>query len=130
MHKNVVLLNIFLITGIFKVPKKVCAVQYARAILEFGDKNNCLEEIHIVDINSEMISIVQKIFNIMLIERKPAPDCLQEFVKFVDKPVERTDEMKAHGETGISENIELSTMDQQDGQKAKKTTVKLVILYK
>jgi hypothetical protein len=64
----------------------MCAVQYAEAILEFGDTTDSLKEIHVVDKDSDMIDIVQKIFYAMLTERKAAPICLSEFV---DTPVEQ-----------------------------------------
>ncbi|XP_060565465.1 uncharacterized protein LOC132724600 isoform X2 [Ruditapes philippinarum] len=95
-------------SGIFKVPKDVCAVQYAEAILEFGDRTDVLKELHVVDKDSDMIDIVQKIFYAMLIERKAAPNCLS---KFVDTQVEQT-KMGIHDkETNTMKNMKNTGRD-------------------
>ncbi|XP_053406807.1 protein mono-ADP-ribosyltransferase PARP14-like [Mercenaria mercenaria] len=92
-------------SGAFGVPREICAEQYARAILEFGDKKKSLREIHIVDNNHDMIDIVHKTFSTMITERKPAPSTLSVYVKQPAGQDTLTDEGKKNTNTKERESF-------------------------
>ncbi|CAG2193645.1 unnamed protein product [Mytilus edulis] len=52
--------------GIFGVPKEVCCKEYGKAVEDFSRKNGyktCLKEIHFIDKDAGMISMIQKEFS-------------------------------------------------------------------
>jgi len=53
--------SLFDITGIFGVPKQMCAAMYLKGILEFSSMNDCgrLEEFHIIDIHDDVLDMVK-----------------------------------------------------------------------
>jgi hypothetical protein len=50
--------------GIFGVPKDICTQQYQKAVKEFSHKfhRDTIKEIHFVDIDKGMCSLIQKTF--------------------------------------------------------------------
>jgi O-acetyl-ADP-ribose deacetylase (regulator of RNase III) len=55
------LFSLFDITGIFGVPKQMCAAMYLKGILEFSSMNDRgrLEEFHIIDIHDDVLDMVK-----------------------------------------------------------------------
>ena len=53
--------SLFDITGIFGVPKQMCAAMYLKGILEFSSMNDRgrLEEFHIIDIHDDVLDMVK-----------------------------------------------------------------------
>ncbi|CAC5395203.1 DTX [Mytilus coruscus] len=49
-------------SGIFAVPKEMCAAMYLKGIFEFSEQNKfaSLQEFHIIDINDEVLEMVEK----------------------------------------------------------------------
>ena len=58
-------------TGIFGVPRELCAVQYAESILRSNPKT--LQEIHFVDCKSQVVKLIQHVFNVMITNKHAAP---------------------------------------------------------
>ena len=52
------------------MPKELCAVQYAKALLEFNMHVHKLTEIHIVDMNHDMIDIIHQVFDLMVNQKR------------------------------------------------------------
>jgi len=54
----------FCFIGIFGVPKDICTQQYQKAVMEFSHKfhRGTIKEIHFVDIDKGMCSLIQKTF--------------------------------------------------------------------
>ena len=71
MIKNIVI-NLF--TAIFSVPEEMCAVQYAKAIRNYGSGNasnsDRLQEIHFIDKNPSIIRLIQTTFKTMIEDQK------------------------------------------------------------
>ncbi|XP_053390228.1 uncharacterized protein LOC128553135 isoform X2 [Mercenaria mercenaria] len=68
-------------SGLFHVPKEVCAIQYAKALKEFSSTRSSLREIHFVDKSRDMIDIVRTTFDAMITHGKPAPFDTSKFIE-------------------------------------------------
>ncbi|XP_053374234.1 uncharacterized protein LOC123534097 [Mercenaria mercenaria] len=60
-------------SGLFGVPRDVCAIQYAEAVKKFSRRKQTLSEIHFVDESHDMIDIIQKAFKAIITDGKQAP---------------------------------------------------------
>lgn len=45
-------------TGIYGVPKELCADMYVKAIADFGNAQGSLKEVHFIDINQDILDMV------------------------------------------------------------------------
>jgi O-acetyl-ADP-ribose deacetylase (regulator of RNase III) len=62
---NTIIFVSFCFIGIFGVPKDICTQQYQKAVTEFSHKfhrDTTIKEIHFVDIDKGMCSLIQKTF--------------------------------------------------------------------
>lgn len=57
---------IFILIGIFAVPKDLCVQQYYKAVMSFDRNYPCksLREIHFVDRDESMVRAIQEIFQL------------------------------------------------------------------
>lgn len=62
-----------LVLGIFGVPKELCAQQYAQSVIKCSDCCNSLKEIHFIDTNAEMTTLIQRVFDKMITDGKSPP---------------------------------------------------------
>ena len=62
------------ISGKFAVPKELCAMEYVKAVMEFSSTivrgSRSLREIHFVDKDSDMTSLIEQAFTEMVIDKK------------------------------------------------------------
>lgn len=68
------------LTGIFGVPKELCAVQYAKSLLRVGSSLTRLQEIHFVDIKPEIVKCIQRVFASMINNKEKPPYNSSDFV--------------------------------------------------
>ena len=70
--------------AIFSVPEEMCAVQYAKAILNYSSGNatnsDRLKEIHFIDKNPSIIRLIQKTFKTMIEDQKETDYDIMKYV--------------------------------------------------
>ncbi|XP_053406843.1 uncharacterized protein LOC123546491 [Mercenaria mercenaria] len=86
-------------SGIFKVPKDVCAIQYAKAVMEFKGRKQ-LKEVHFVDLDPAMIDIIHKTFEAMITKREKPPFDVNIYLKQGKPAGINTSENRTHHKTG------------------------------
>ena len=70
----------FSLSGIFAVPKELCALQYVKALKLFIDHRGGLREIHFVDTDNNMVRLIQHVFDNVLERGKEFQPCIADYV--------------------------------------------------
>jgi len=72
---------LYFLSGIFAVPKELCALQYVKALKSFIDHRGGLREIHFVDTDDNMVRLIQYVFDKVLERGEEFQPCIADYVE-------------------------------------------------
>ncbi|XP_060603250.1 uncharacterized protein LOC132756248 isoform X2 [Ruditapes philippinarum] len=92
-------------SGLFGVPKELCVIQYAKAVIDYSTIHNGLKEIHIVDIKPDMIDIIHHVFDMMIVQKQNIKLDVQRYCQVVTMANAET----KHNSKKLTEEIHVSS---------------------